>query len=87
MLTDRDVMTLAEAADYLRMSRSTLYQRPDIPRHRLPGSRGFRFLKEELLAWLKSGPNEQTKDGTTDKPVRILDIATRPVYHRNPRYR
>ena len=47
-----EIMTLAEAAVYLRVSKSTLYQRKDIPRHRMPGSREVRFLKDELIAWL-----------------------------------
>jgi len=50
-----EIMTLAEAAAYLRLSKSTLYQRKDIPRHRIPGSREVRFLRDELLSWLKSG--------------------------------
>jgi excisionase family DNA binding protein len=38
-----EIMTLAEAAAYLRLSKSTLYQRKDIPRHRIPGSRRCDF--------------------------------------------
>ena len=50
---DYEIMTLAEAAIFLRFSESTLYQRRDIPRHRVPRSRELRFIKSELLAWLK----------------------------------
>ena len=81
-----EIMTLAEAAAYLRLSKSTLYQRKDIPRHRLPGSRELRFLKSELTAWLRSGrialpilPPEAVKGP--------LDMAPATVYHRNARYR
>ena len=81
-----EIMTLAEAAAYLRLSKSTLYQRKDIPRHRLPGSRELRFFKSELTAWLRSGriplpilPSEAEKGP--------LDMAPVTVYHRNARYR
>src|SRR5687768_14764975 len=33
---DREIMTLAEAAEFLRLSVSTMHQRKDIPRHRVP---------------------------------------------------
>ncbi len=84
--TAAEIMTLAEAAKYLRLSKSTLYQRKDIPRHRIPGSRKVRFLRDELLAWLKSGdmlPVSRVSEVLTlplDRPVGT-------VYHRNPRYR
>lgn len=81
-----EIMTLAEAAVYLRVSKSTLYQRKDIPRHRMPGSREVRFFKDELMAWLKHG--EVRASGTAmDGPVFPLDSATATVYHRNPKYR
>lgn len=72
-----EVLTLAEAATYLRFSKSTMYQRKDIPRHRIPGSRGMRFFKAELTAWLK-GPHDSHS---------ASDTSPRNVYHRNPRYR
>ena len=81
-----DIMTLAEAAVYLRVSKSTLYQRKDIPRHRMPGSREVRFFKDELMTWLKHGavrPGEAASSG----PVFPLDSAHGTVYHRNPKYR
>lgn len=84
--TAPEIMTLAEAASYLRLSKSTLYQRKDIPRHRIPGSREVRFLKDELLAWLKSGP---VAPASTENDVLTLplDRTAGAVYHRNPRYR
>ena len=80
-----EIMTLAEAAIYLRVSKSTLYQRKDIPRHRMPGSREVRFLKDELIAWLKSGDGEAL--AASRELVFPLDSATATVYHRNPKYR
>lgn len=84
--TGAEVMTLAEAATYLRLSRSTLYQRKDIPRHRLPGSREVRFLRDELLDWLKSGDVIAASNGTEILTL-PLDRTAVTVYHRNPRYR
>ena len=37
------------------MSRSSLYQRKDIPRYRRPGSRTLLFDKDELEAWVRTG--------------------------------
>lgn len=79
-------MTLAEAAEYLRLSKSTLYQRKDIPRHRLPGSRKVRFLREELLTWLKSGDLAPASH-QPEVLILPLDRPAGTVYHRNPRYR
>lgn len=81
-----EIMTLAEAAAYLRLSKSTLYQRKDIPRHRIPGSREIRFLRDELLIWLKSGDVPSLSSDTTVLTL-PLDRAAGAVYHRNPRYR
>lgn len=47
-------MTLKEAAQLLRYSTSSLYKRTDIPRHKLPGSKDWRYDRQELLAWAKS---------------------------------
>jgi predicted DNA-binding transcriptional regulator AlpA len=93
------LLTLPEAAAYLRMSRSSLYQRKDIPRYRRPGSRVVVFDQEELEAWLKRGrilvhdafhsdsqaTGQQLSNGETSKGV--LAIEGDPVYHRNARYR
>jgi predicted DNA-binding transcriptional regulator AlpA len=48
-------LTLQEAAQFLRMSRSSLYQWKDIPRYRRPGSRALLFDQDGLEMWLKSG--------------------------------
>ena len=85
-------MTLAEAAEFLRVSRSSLYQRKDIPRYRQPGSRVLLFDQDELETWLKQGridcedPNLiQTKESKTRSS--LVDVLPPPVYHRNARYR
>ncbi len=84
--TPLEIMTLAEAAIYLRVSKSTLYQRKDIPRYRMPGSREVRFFRDELMAWLKNGAVGAI-DAARNGPVFPLDSDQATVYHRNPKYR
>ena len=87
-----EILTPDEAADFLRLSRSTIYQRPDIPRHRLPGSRQIRFIRSELMAWMK-GEHHGGVEGTTGESdstqpeMAMIDIVGGRVYHRNARYR
>lgn len=92
-------LTLAEAAQFLRMSRSSLYQRKDIPRYRRPGSRVMLFDQDELETWLKGGrigvcevsiPEIPATIGSHqmhEEGVSVVDISSGPVYHRNGRYR
>jgi hypothetical protein len=89
-------MTLAEAADFLRFSISTMHQRADIPRHRVPGSRAYRYLRSELLAWLKGEQYTVSMRESVstvhmhpvEQPLQpVVDIFSKRVYHRNPRYR
>ena len=54
-------MTLKEAAAFLRYSPSTLYQRQDIPRTKLPGSKDWRYEKQALLAWVASAAPPRLK--------------------------
>jgi hypothetical protein len=94
-VVEREVLTLAEAADFLRLSVSTMHQRRDIPRHRVPGSRGYRYLRCELLAWLKGEPkapevmnHERAEaDGSGSMVQPVVDISSRPLYHRSAIYR
>lgn len=92
-------MTLAEAAKFLRMSRSSLYQRKDIPRYRLPGSRAMLFDQDELERLLKEGrlrdykgtPLEHSHIREQESPeatgASVLEISHERVYHRSARYR
>ncbi len=91
--------TLAEAAQFLRMSRSSLYQRRDIPRYRLAGSRVILFDQDELEALLKQGrvsgygepaietPTTAEPSPPVESDVGVVDISSQRVYHRNSRYR
>lgn len=92
-------LTLAEAAQFLRMSRSSLYQRKDIPRYRRPGSRVMLFDQDELEVWLKQGriggvnetafekseaiEDSRVAEGSAD----VMDIPSPRVYHRSAQYR
>jgi predicted DNA-binding transcriptional regulator AlpA len=89
-------LTLAEAAQFLRMSRSSLYQRKDIPRYRRPGSRVLLFDQDELEVWLRhgriGGQDETSIEMTataelSEVGVGVVDISSQHVYHRNARYR
>lgn len=92
-------LTLAEAAQFLRMSRSSLYQRKDIPRYRRPGSRVMLFDQEELETWLRQGRIDGTEEEQVPESVKprnevaavndgsVLDFPAERVYHRNARYR
>ena len=90
-------LTLGEAAQFLRMSRSSLYQRKDIPRYRRPGSRVMLFDQDELEAWLKQGRidgSEPTLEMPTTElgqapevAAGVVDISQPHVYHRQQLYR
>jgi excisionase family DNA binding protein len=92
-------LTLAEAAQFLRMSRSSLYQRRDIPKYRRPGGRTLLFDQDELETWLKQGRLEGQSESVREIPATtkrhqvpevaagVVDISSRPIYHRNAQYR
>jgi len=82
---DSRFMLLKEAANFLRCSRSLLYKRKDIPRHRRPGSRILLFDREELLAWAKSSTDiDRLSQLSSSSNVPAVH---KKVPHRNPRYR
>ncbi len=85
------LLTLEEAARFLRVSKSTLYQRKDIPRYRLPGSRALRFDDTELIAWAKgqlgASGNGHGDGASSGEPAEALNTRNGRVYHRNPAYR
>jgi hypothetical protein len=56
--------------------------------------REYRYLRSELLAWLMGTPNTGSEAVSTDQtqPIGhhlepVVDISSKRVYHRNPRYR
>jgi len=98
--TNKDMkpLTLAEAAHFLRMSRSSLYQRKDIPRYRRPGSRVMLFDQDELEVWLKQGRMDGQGEPSLEMSAAtalhqaaeiapgVVDISSKRVYHRRHLY-
>lgn len=82
-------MTLKEAAAFLRYSASNLYKRTDIPRHKLPGSKDWRYDREELLTWAKSAAPQRIQpkpEPTQPSAAKSQEPRTVPR-RRNSRYR
>lgn len=77
------LLTITEAAEFLRLTKRTLYHRSDIPRVRY-GHRVM-FVKEDLERWIRSCA-EGTKVNILEQPVThvAVDLAPSSVYHRNP---
>lgn len=78
------LLTIFEAAKFLRLTKRTLYQRVDIPRVRY-GHRVM-FVKEDLESWVRSSyeggvVKDLDEQGGLPKPV---DGRHGKVYHRNP---
>ena len=82
-------LTLKEAAEFLRYSTSSLYKRTDIPRHKLPGSKDWRYDREELLAWAKSVTPQRSepKPEPANPHAEKLRNAIQVPRRRNSRYR
>ena len=67
------LLTIDEAAQFLRLTKRTLYQRLDIPRVRY-GHRVM-FIKEDLERWVRM---------QREVPVEVVDESKLNGYHRNP---
>ncbi len=66
-----EVMDTAQVAEMLQLNIDTirrLSRDGQLPSHRLPGGRSFRFLKDEVINWLRDQPAhaETTADATAD---------------------
>lgn len=93
------LLLLAEAAQLLRMSRSSLYQRRDIPRYRRPGSRVILFDQDELESWIRKGrigsekmelvsaSRKSKEEIEPEGGHSTIDSPAEHVYHRDARYR
>lgn len=76
-------MTHSEAAAFLRLSTSTLYQlKSPPPRFRRPGSNRWLYNPDALRAWAEGDNNESA-------PVAggTVDVDRPREYHRNPLFR
>lgn len=78
------LMTIVEAAKFLRLTKRTLYHRRDIPRVRY-GHR-IMFVKEDLEKWVRGlmeGPVLESREAA-DSLQDVVDGERRKIYHRNP---
>ena len=75
---EREVMNAVEAADFLRLSEDAFRKlAPSLPRVALYGRFGYRYLRGDLLDWLRgrtdfgnvaeTGPHLRALDGTKAK--------------------
>ncbi len=78
------LITISEAAQFLRLTKRTLYQRVDIPRVRY-GHR-IMFVREDLEKWIKMLREGPLTDGLEEPitPRSAVDENSSNVYHRNP---
>ncbi len=52
---ERELMNAREAADFLRLSANAFNKlAPSLPRARIYDRSGYRYLRSDLIAWLKS---------------------------------
>jgi excisionase family DNA binding protein len=80
------LMTIGEAALFLRLSKRTLYLRKEIPRVR-EGHR-ILFLKEDLEAWILAHRESMgISVASTEIGPTLVDASSRTVYHRSPALR
>jgi hypothetical protein len=72
---DREVMNAEEAADFLRLS-PTAFRKlaPSLPRCQIYERSGYRYLRSDLLAWLRTrgnaaetGPHLEALGGTKSR--------------------
>ena len=76
------LLTIEEAANFLRLSKRTMYLRRDIPRVRY-GHRVV-FIKEDLEAWVMARRGVEGKYAAAPAASAAAIDAPRPtVYHRN----
>ncbi|HLZ35688.1 MAG TPA: helix-turn-helix domain-containing protein [Nitrospira sp.] len=78
------LMTIIEAARFLRLTKRTLYQRADIPRVRY-GHR-IMFVKEDLEKWVRTLTEGPVTEGVNESIAspRVVDGIPRKVCHKNP---
>ena len=85
----QQLLTLREAADFLRVSKSWMHQNTTIPRQRRPGSRIILFDRHDLQAFLDAGKMTKSVSipAASNEPAKGLDTTADNVYHRRASYR
>lgn len=76
------ILTIAEAAQFLRLSRRTLYRLKDIPRVRYAGK--LVYVKEDLEVWVRAKMEGEMPSPKAQVPRIELSRAVR--HHRNALY-
>jgi excisionase family DNA binding protein len=67
------ILTTAMAADMLHVHVEYLrrmVREKRIPAHRFPGGREIRFLRDELIAWVREQPGEDRSPSAAEKSGR-----------------
>ena len=72
------ILTIEEAAQFLKLSRRTLYRLKDIPRVRYAGK--LVYVKEDLEVWVRS-----KMDGGKPPPMQV-EMSRVVRHHRNSLY-
>ena len=57
------IMTAVQAAEFLSVHPEYLRQMVRdgrVPAHKIPGGRGWRFLRDELVEWIRIQPSERS---------------------------
>jgi len=80
------ILTIDEAAQFLRVTKRTLYRRLEIPRIRI--GHQLRFVREDLEGWLASQRVSDVPLKATALRVELrVDEQMPEPYHRNPIFR
>ncbi len=85
----QQLLTLREAACFLRVSKSWMHQNTTIPRQRRPGSRIILFNRRDLQAFLDAGKVAESAPipKILKEATKGLDTTSIPAYHRRELYR
>ena len=76
------ILTIDEAAKFLRLSRRSLYRHTDIPRARYAGK--LVYVQEDLEAWVRSRMDSSVLPSRVGTPS--VELSRRVRHHRNPLY-
>lgn len=76
------ILTIEEAAQFLRLSRRTLYRMKNIPRVRYPGK--VVYIKEDLEVWVRGRMEGEMASHKAQGPR--IELARAVGHHRNALY-
>ena len=84
-----DILTINEAATFLRTTKRTLYRHTEIPRVRI--GHKIMFLRNDLEEWVHSRREVSSKPAQVqikrDGEKKKVDEGAMTPYHRNPIFR